>query len=155
LSNCGITATDFNSLGMVVGAGNVYFANNSGSVDVCAIDTDGSLSSCAVTGSGPNASAGLALAGNLVYVVSANPVAPGVEVCPINVDGTLGTCTASALPAGASPLAVAVVGNHAYVGDQAAGIYLCAVSPGDGSPSNCTVSNGGASYNVPTQITIY
>jgi len=155
LSNCGITATDFNTLGMAVGSGSIYLSNNSGSVDGCAIDTDGSLSSCAVTGTGPNYSAGVALSGNLVYAASGNPAAPGVEVCPINVDGTLGTCTASALPAGANPLGMAVAGNHAYIGDPAAGIYLCAVSPVDGSLSNCTVSNGGASYNAPTQITIY
>jgi hypothetical protein len=155
LSNCGITATDFDTFGMAVGSGNIYLSDNSGNVDGCAIDADGSLSLCAVTGTGPNYSAGVALSGNLVYAVSGNPAAPGVEVCPINVDGTLGTCTASALPAGANPLGVAVAGNHAYIGDSVAGIYLCAVSPVDGSLSNCTVSNGGASYNAPTQITIY
>jgi trimeric autotransporter adhesin len=155
LSNCGITATSFNAFGMVVGFGNIYVSNNSGGVNLCAIDPSGALDSCAAAGNGLSYSGGLSLTGHLVYVVSGNPAAPAVEVCPLNVDGTFGTCTASALPAGALPITVLVVGNHAYVTDHAAGIYLCAVSPVDGSLSNCTVSNGGASYYFPSQIAIY
>ena len=155
LSNCGVTATGFNTFGMVVGFGNIYVSDNSGFVRRCAFDTDGSLSSCAATGNGLSFSGGLSLTGNLLYVVSGNPAAPGVNVCPVNLDGTLSNCAAAALPAGASPITVLVVGNHAYMGDASAGIYLCTLSAVDGSLSNCTVSTGGASYLLPSQIAIY
>jgi hypothetical protein len=155
LSNCNLTATDFNSLGIAVGSGNIYLSNNSGWVNRCVIDTSGSLSSCASSGNGLAYSSGLSLTGNRVYVADGNPASPSVNVCPINADGTLGTCTASALPAMANPIAVLTVGDHAYVSDQTAGIYECAVSPADGSLSNCTVSNGGASFYRVSQMAIY
>jgi hypothetical protein len=153
LPNCGLTATSFNAFGMVAGFGKIYASDNSGSVEVCAVATDGSLSSCAPTGNGVSGTGGLSLTASLVYVV--NDAVPAVNVCPINLGGTLGNCTASALPAGANPIDVLVVGSHAYVGDEAGLIYLCAVSPADGSLSNCTVSNGGGSFLVPSQIAIY
>jgi len=155
LSGCGASATGFNSSGMVIGFGNIYFTDNSGFVDKCPLNTDGSVGSCAITGNGLTGSTGLAMTGNLLYVTSALFAASSVNVCPVNPGGTLGNCAASALPTTANPIDVLVVGNHAYVADDNAGIDLCAVSPVDGSLSNCTVSNGGASYLDPWQIAIY
>jgi trimeric autotransporter adhesin len=153
LPNCGLTATSFDAFGMVAGFGAIYASDNSGFVDVCAVDTDGSLSACATTGNRVSATGGLSQTGNLVYAV--NNAVPDVDICPINPDGTLGNCTASVLPTGANPIDVLVVGSHAYVADEAGLIYLCAVSPADGSLSNCTVSNGGGSFLQPSQIAIY
>jgi trimeric autotransporter adhesin len=159
LSNCGLTGTDFNSFGIATGAsGNIYVTNNSGTVGVCVVGTSGAFSSCTETGIGYVASNGVALVGNLAYVTSAIPSAPGVvDVCPINVDGTFGTCTASALPAGATPFIVSVVGSHAYVSDAVTGmITLCTVSSVDGSLSNCAVYGGsGVSFWRPSQIAAF
>jgi hypothetical protein len=156
LSNCTLGPANLNYFGIAAGFGTVYLTASSFEVQTCAIGPSGSLSACTFTGGGLAMANGLALTGNLLYATSDNPGSLGVYVCPINADGTLSTCAASALPSTATnPLAVLIAGSHAYVSDQTAGVYVCAVSPADGSLSNCTVSNGGASFYYPTQIAIY
>jgi uncharacterized protein YjdB len=156
LGNCTLGPDNTNYFGIVAGFGNLYLSATSFMVQTCPIGPSGSLGSCTFTGNGLVNANGLALTGNLLYATSDNPGSLGVYVCPINANGTLSACAASLLPSSATyPSAVLIAGSHAYVSDQIAGVYVCAVSPADGSLSNCTVSNGGVSFYNPTQIAIY
>jgi hypothetical protein len=156
LGNCRLGPDNTNYFGIVAGFGNLYLSATSFMVQTCPIGPSGSLGSCTFTGNGLVDANGLALTGNLLYATSDNPGSLGVYVCPINANGTLSACAASLLPSSATyPSAVLIAGSHAYVSDQTAGVYVCAVSPADGSLSNCTVSNGGVSFYNPTQIAIY
>jgi hypothetical protein len=156
LGNCTLGPDNTNYFGVVAGFGNLYLSATSFMVQTCPIGPSGSLGSCTFTGNGLVYANGLALTGNLLYATSDNPASLGVYVCPINANGTLSACAASLLPSSATyPSAVLIAGSHAYVSDQTAGVYVCAVSPADGSLSNCTVSNGGVSFYTPTQISIF
>ncbi len=152
LSNCALTSSVGASRGIAT-VGNYAYAGSSdggSTIDVCAIDaTSGLLSNCAATGQ--SAWYWLTSANGYLYTSQG----AGVGVCPISVGGGLSTCATSTIATGITQIwAVTISGSRAYVTAETSGpppffstsfdVYLCSVSPIDGSLSNCAVSDGGA-----------
>jgi Lactonase, 7-bladed beta-propeller len=152
LSNCTHTSSVGASRG-IAAVGNYAYAGSSqggSTIDVCALDaTTGLLSNCAAT----TQSAWYWLTSANGYLYTSKGA--GVGVCPISTGGGLSTCATSTIAAGVSQIwAVTINGSRAYVTAETASpppvfstsfnVYLCSVSPIDGSLSNCAVSDGGA-----------
>jgi hypothetical protein len=144
VSSCTIAAYGFSAAGAPTGiafSGNwVYVTPGAAAtdVDVCPVNTDGSLGTCklAATFGLPNA---LAVNGGYLYVSDAS-TPPNVYNCPINsVDGSLGTCIASNIGTVDTLDGIAVTASNAYMVDiNGANLSTCTVSSIDGSLSACT-----------------
>jgi hypothetical protein len=149
------------------GAGTTAIALNSGSgpsyayvgvgpnnVEVCAIGGSGGLTNCAGTGAGFSNVDGISVAGGYAYVANQGNGSNGfVSVCSINPDGSLSNSCAT-YNIGAMPTDVVIKGGQAYVNDASGNIYLCSVSAG-GALTNCTVSNGNATFSYGVQIAVH
>jgi hypothetical protein len=152
LSNCTTTGSVSSSQGIAFAGNYAYTGSGTGgaAINVCSVDsTTGLLSNCAATSQ--NAWYTLTAANGYLYTTQG----AGVGVCPISGTGTLPTCTTSTIATGVTQTwGITMIGSKAYVATSAASgapfftntfnIYLCSVSPTDGSLSSCTISNGGA-----------
>jgi len=146
LSSCGNAATGFSAPGAPTGiafSGNwVYVTPGAAAtdVDVCAVNTDGTLGACTLAktfaASSPNA---LAVSGGYLYVSDA--ANQNVYNCTINsTTGSLSACVTSPIGSWINTLAsIAVTATNAYmvdyIGEQ---LTTCTVSALDGSLSACT-----------------
>jgi Lactonase, 7-bladed beta-propeller len=152
LSNCTLTSSVGPTRGIAAVGNYAYAGSNQGgsTIDVCALDaTTGLLSNCVA--SSQSAWYWLTAANGYLYTSQG----AGVGVCPILAGGGIPTCATSTIAAGISQVwAVTISGSNAYVTTQTTGtfpifittfnVFLCSVSPLNGSLSSCALSNGGA-----------
>jgi len=150
VTSCTIAATGFTATGAPPGTGaptGIAFSGNwvyvtpgaaATDVDVCPVNTDGSLGTCtlAVPLGLPNA---LAVSGGYLYVSDGST--PYVASCTINnADGSLSACTPNYIGSWINTMdGIAVTATNAYMVDgNGANLSTCTVSPSDGTLSSCT-----------------
>jgi len=138
LSSCANAATGLHAPTGIAFSGNwAYVAPGiaASDVDVCPVNSDGTLGACtrAQTFSAPNA---LSISGGYLYVADAD--GPEVYSCTINADGSLSACISNYLGTVNTVDGIAVTATTAYIVDINGGnLTTCAVSSMDGSLSSC------------------
>jgi len=140
LSSCANAARGFSAPTGIAFSGNwAYVTPGTAAtdVDVCPVNSDGTLGPCisAQTFSLPNA---LAVSGGHLYIADAS--GPNVYSCTINADGSLSACITNYLGTiNVSTLdGIAVTATTAYIVDINGGyLTTCSVSSIDGSLSGC------------------
>jgi hypothetical protein len=130
-------------------------------VDVCPVNSDGTLGTCvsAQTFSSPNA---LSVSGGYLYVADAD--GPEVYSCTINADGSLSACVTNYVGRVDTEDGIAVTATTAYIVDGNGGnLTTCDVSSIDGTLSGCvqttligTNPDAGQTANaVPRSAAVY
>jgi hypothetical protein len=138
LSSCAIAATGFSAPRGIAFSGNwAYVTPGTAAtdVDVCPVNSDGTLGPCisAQTFGLPNA---LAVSGGYLYVADAS--GPNVYSCRIDGDGSVSICNANYVGMVNTPDGIAVTATTAYIVDINGGnLTTCSVSSIDGSLSGC------------------
>jgi len=131
-------------------------------VDVCLVNSDGSLGTCtgAYTANSPNA---LAVSGGYLYVSDAGG-GGNVYSCTINADGSLTACNTSNIGTVDTTDGIAVTANNAFIVDTVGGnLTTCTVSSTDGTLSPCAQQTlvgsapggGNTPKSTPTSATVY
>lgn len=155
----------------------LYIVDYTGNVYACDLNDDGSIdpTQCAASAAGGtlNKPFGVTLSqdGSMVYIgnvadkSSTCPGGPSVSVCPINWDGTLddSNCTSSYASCTLTmPMGMTTTSNFAYVAnsnpyaDPSSTDYtlsVCAIN-WDDSLGDCVNTDGGASFNIPTDVVV-
>ncbi|MGC1386716.1 MAG: hypothetical protein WA807_01775 [Steroidobacteraceae bacterium] len=133
-------------------------------VDVCPVNSDGTLGACAsatsaTTFSLPNA---LAVSGGYLYVSDAS--GPNVYSCTINANGSLSACNQNNIGSVNTMDGIAVTATNAFIVDSIGGnLTTCTVNSTDGTLPACTqqtldgsAPGGGNTPNSsPTSATVY
>jgi LVIVD repeat-containing protein len=146
--------------------GHVYIADggNNGTVTTggnqivrCALLPSGALSTCTTALSVANLDPrDVVLNGNYAYV-SERTTSGQIDVCTINADGTLSPCTATGTGFSANH-GIAINGSYLYVANTGGFVSVCAISPTNGTLSNCTptapYAAGGSFEDVPSPAAI-
>jgi hypothetical protein len=164
LSSCANAASGFSAPTGIAFNGNLAYVTPGAAatdVDVCPVNSDGTLGPCisAQTFSLPNA---LAVSGGNLYVADAS--GPNVYSCRIDADGSLSACIANYVGTVNTVDGIAVTATTAYIVDINGGnLTTCSVSSIDGSLSGCaqttlsgTNPNAGKTANAaPRSAAVY
>lgn len=159
LSNCTAALSplggSFMPTGIAFYGNTAYLADYSeNALDVCAVNSDGSLSNCDVL-TGFLGAWALAVSGNYLYVAPSNTMA-NVMYCQIGGDGSLSNCAAAGSWNNLLVTGIAVGGGYAYIAgfdlsDYESVMYVC-VQDTDGTLSSCTTTGSG--FSSPQFITL-
>jgi hypothetical protein len=124
----------------------LYVAQLSGSLLMCALNTDGTLGTCANAGAVGATPTGIVFNGSFAYV--ADYLNYAVNVCNVGLDGSLSGCAGTGSNF-TSPWQLAVSGSFLYAtsASMTGGVTTCAINT-DGSLSACTATSGSGTAGV-------
>lgn len=151
LGSCSATANTISGpTGIVFHGGQAYVADNSTSVYVCTINSNGSFNTCSPSGSGFQQP--FALASTATHLYAANAGSQDLTYCGFDVSGDLTGCGLIATSI-IAPAGIAIATGTAYISDSAAGtVTTCAVDASTGNFSGCAIAASG--FNQPLGITV-
>lgn len=155
LESCSSTSISQNALygGLHPNGLFLYVSSSNLGVQVCSINTDGSIGTCNSTGTGfnePNGRIAFNPAGTIAYV--ANFITNNVTYCQVGVNGSLTNCNTLTPNPSSRLLGVNVdsSGSFLYVASRLNNIYSCQITnnPNPGAfDTNCTLAGTGFDFN--------
>jgi hypothetical protein len=157
LSGCGTTA--LSALGANGASGvainstsgvnlSYFVTDNSGSVYLCALNSNGTYTGSCTTSGSFTQLMGVAVNSNSTYIYLQDYTSNAqTQSCILNSDGTLGSCLSSGPSISSTPsLPVVSSANYLYIlVQQSYALYSCSLSPTTGAIVTCNTNNIGIS----------
>jgi hypothetical protein len=130
----------------------LYLADFTGSVLVCAFNSDGTLGTCVDSGASFTNPSGIVFSGSSRAYV-ADHGTNTVYLCAVALNGTFSSCTAQGSNF-TNPWQLAISGTTLYAndGDSSGGVTWCSILS-DGSLQNCAASTGTGTFGIAVNAT--